>query len=61
MKVCPMKFNAETLDLNGSHQLAGCECELNDCAWWDEFTGTCAVKTLAFLERRKVDIGEIKH
>ena len=46
-KYCPRKFNENTVDVAGIH--GGCECEEEACAWWEEYTEMCSIKTLAFL------------
>ena len=53
-KVCPFKFNINTLDKDGEHKTYSCLCEGQVCALWEEVTGTCALKTQAYLVGREV-------
>jgi len=47
--ICPLKFNSETLDLDGNiylpkdHGVSICKCEEKKCAWWDIREGRCAI------------------
>ena len=45
--ICPMKFNAHTLDVEGDCLRLANICEENDCAWYDEKKMQCCIKTLA--------------
>ena len=38
-KMCPMSFN--------SHKETYYECQKEECAWWDDITGFCAIAVLA--------------
>jgi len=49
MKVCPLKFNSNTLDKDGEHLKDTCRCEEEDCALWESHTGTCALLTEACI------------
>ena len=57
-KICPLKFNSTTLDKDGTALQNACLCDGEDCALWEEFTGTCALKTDAYLKGREVSIRE---
>ena len=45
--ICPMKFNAHTLDVEGDCLRLANICEENDCAWYDEKNECCIIRTLA--------------
>ena len=47
-KYCPRKFNENTVDVAGIH--GGCECEEEDCAWWNTHFGMCSQAVDAHLK-----------
>lgn len=55
---CPMKFNSNTLDIDGTLREKACQCEQSDCAFWEINTATCGIVTNAFLQGRAVYIAE---
>lgn len=39
-KICPLSFSSpKDYDL--------CECKEKKCAWWDDFTGHCAILSIS--------------
>lgn len=40
MKYCPLKFQ-------NALWTEACYCEETQCAWWDEFTGHCAILSIS--------------
>ena len=36
MKICPLKFNSITLDKDGEFSENTCQCEADDCAWFNK-------------------------
>ncbi len=50
-KICPMKFNSNTLDRDGEHSTVTCLCEQDRCAWFDQATQSCAVPLIAHVLR----------
>jgi len=58
MKMCPRKFNENTVDVAGIH--GGCECEEGDCAKWHEQRQECGdVVNTALLEKAVSCLDEI--
>jgi len=47
MKMCPRKFNENTVDAAGVH--GECVCEEKDCAWWNSHFGMCCEAVDAYL------------
>jgi hypothetical protein len=43
---CPMKFNSKTLEPDGYVKKDSCQCDEENCAWWRNSTGQCAVLNL---------------
>lgn len=54
MKVCPLKFNVNTLDESGDSKLNTCLCESENCEWWLLGRKMCALKALAVLTEEEV-------
>lgn len=50
-KYCPLKFNANTIDVDGCVRIQANACEEESCAWWIERTKECAVKLIAVASR----------
>ena len=57
---CPFKFNEKTLDADGYPKKDACQCEKQGCELWEPFTGTCALRTQAFLAGREVSIKDME-
>jgi len=52
MKMCPRKFNENTVDASGVH--GECVCEEDECAWWNAHFGMCCEAVDAYL----IGVGE---
>ena len=55
-KICPLLTIAYRGEIEEDD--VGSQCEEEFCAWWEYFTGTCCVKTSAYLEGQKVALLE---
>ena len=58
-KYCPRKFNANTVDSTGLY--GDCQCEEEDCAWWNTHFGMCCQAVDAHLKaeeaKRQEELG----
>ncbi len=62
---CPYKFNSSTMEGRELDNAGGlteniCQCEKSKCELWEEFTGTCSHRTLAYLKGVEVARGEAR-
>lgn len=48
--ICPLKFNSNTIDADGNSRSHSCLCELQDCAWWNEYFGKCSIAIDSYLK-----------
>lgn len=55
--LCPLKFNSLSL---GNHIQDMCKCEHQECAWWEERFGKCAIAVNAYLEGREDHQAEVR-
>jgi hypothetical protein len=52
--LCPLKFNAKTLDADGEIKENQCSCEKEKCGWWattymGKYVSGCAVRFIGSL------------
>jgi len=51
--ICPLKFTVladSDFSYSSKTTEAHCQCEKDNCAWWDEEEGRCCIKTLSQLK-----------
>lgn len=59
-RVCPLKFNNQTIDKDGSIKENACLCEEERCGWWNDFYGMCGIAAIKYLESIEVTRQERK-
>jgi hypothetical protein len=47
---CPLKFNSKTIDADGACKDNQCQCEREECELWEHLTGSCSLRTTAYLQ-----------